>query len=121
MLKFNLPDGERRVRVADDGQHAHTNFRVLKRASGFVLLEAQLKTGRTHQIRVHMAASGAPIAGDEKYGDYAFNRELHKRGLKRMFLHAWRLRLNHPLSGAPLELLAPLPRELQSFLDTLSA
>ena len=121
LLKFNLPDGERRVRVADDGQHAHTNFRVLKRASGFVLLEAQLKTGRTHQIRVHMAASGAPIAGDEKYGDYAFNRELHKRGLKRMFLHAWRLRLNHPLSGAPLELLAPLPRELQSFLDTLSA
>ena len=61
------------------------------------------------------------LTGDEKYGDYAFNRELHKRGLKRMFLHAWRLRLNHPLSGAPLELLAPLPRELQSFLDTLSA
>ena len=121
LLKFNLPDGERRVKVSDQGQSAHTNFHVLKRLPGFVLVEAQLKTGRTHQIRVHMAASGAAIAGDEKYGDFAYNRSLHKQGLKRMFLHAWRLRLDHPLTGVPLTLEAPLPRELQSFLDTLSA
>ncbi|MBV8647251.1 RluA family pseudouridine synthase [Paludibacterium sp.] len=117
--KFTTGDGERMVRVTEDGLSAHTIFSVERRFRDFTLVEARLRTGRTHQIRVHMAASGCPIAGDEKYGDFALNKVLAKRGLKRMFLHAWRLSLPHPLTGAPLELSAPLPPDLQRFLDTL--
>ncbi len=119
LLKYTLADGERRVRVADEGQFAHTNFRVVERLAGFTLVEAQLKTGRTHQIRVHMLSSSCPIAGDDKYGDYDTNKELVRRGLKRMFLHAWQLKLAHPLSGEALELNAPLPADLQRFIDGL--
>ena len=82
----------------------------------FSLLEVTIKTGRTHQIRVHLASQGHAIAGDEKYGDFDLNRHLHKHGLKRMFLHAWRLQFNHPASGERTELLAPLPPDLASFL-----
>ncbi|OWY39559.1 RNA pseudouridine synthase [Xenophilus sp. AP218F] len=121
LFKFHTPEGERRVKVAegDDGQYAHTNFAVIERYAEFTLVEAHLRTGRTHQIRVHMQASGCPIAGDEKYGDFAFNKELARRGLKRMFLHARSLTLPHPLTGAPLKLEAPLPPELDKFLKTL--
>lgn len=117
--KFHTEDGERRVMVREDGQSAHTIFRRQRQAGDFTLLEAELKTGRTHQIRVHLAASGHPIALDEKYGDFELNRRLKKQGLKRMFLHAARLELKHPLSGEPLVLAAPLPADLQSFLDSL--
>jgi len=75
-----------------------------------------IKTGRTHQIRVHLASQGHAIAGDEKYGDFDLNRQLQRHGLKRMFLHAWRLQFNHPASGARTELLAPLPPDLACFL-----
>ncbi|RQO78380.1 RNA pseudouridine synthase [Aquitalea sp. FJL05] len=121
LFKFHTTDGERRVKVAegDDGQFAHTNFSVVERFADFTLVEAHLRTGRTHQIRVHMQASGCPIAGDEKYGDFAFNKELAKRGLKRMFLHARSLSLPHPLTGEPLKLEAPLPAELEGFLKKL--
>lgn len=121
LFKFHTPEGERRVKVAegDDCQYAHTNFAVIERYAEFTLVEAHLRTGRTHQIRVHMQASGCPIAGDEKYGDFAFNKELARRGLKRMFLHARSLTLPHPLTGAPLKLEAPLPPELDKFLKTL--
>jgi len=119
LFKYTTDSGERQVCVADNGQSAHTIFKVEQRYAEFTLVEAQLRTGRTHQIRVHMTASGCPIAGDEKYGDFALNRALGKRGLKRMFLHAWHLALPHPLSGEPLDLVAPLPRELQRFLDSL--
>ncbi|BEV70656.1 MULTISPECIES: RluA family pseudouridine synthase [unclassified Paludibacterium] len=121
LFKFTTGDGERMVKVADgdEGLSAHTIFAVEQRFSEFTLVEARLRTGRTHQIRVHMAASGCPIAGDEKYGDFALNKQLQKRGLKRMFLHARRLSLPHPLTGAPLLLEAPLPAELQRFLDSL--
>jgi 23S rRNA pseudouridine955/2504/2580 synthase len=85
----------------------------------FTLLEAQLKTGRTHQIRVHLSHLGFPIAGDDKYGDFAQNKELAKRGLKRMFLHAHCIAFNHPLTGELLSISAPLPPELQKFLDKL--
>ncbi len=73
-----------------------------------------MKTGRTHQIRVHLASIGHPIAGDDKYGDFELNRALKKRGLKRMFLHAQRLEMAHPLTGKP-----PLPRDLDAFLGGL--
>ncbi len=86
----------------------------------FSLLEVTIKTGRTHQIRVHLASEGHPIAGDDKYGDFELNKALQKPGpgvaLKRMFLHAWRLQFNHPASGERLELLAPLPPDLEQFL-----
>jgi len=120
LLKYLLESGERRVRVADDGKASHTVFRLLGRWQNFSLLEAELKTGRTHQIRVHLAHLGYPIAGDEKYGDFALNRKLQKAGLKRMFLHAWKIRFSHPLSGDEMQLEAPLPTALESFVLQIS-
>lgn len=118
--KYLLESGERRVRVAEEGKASHTVFRLLGRWQRFSLLEAELRTGRTHQIRVHLAHLGYPIAGDEKYGDFALNRELQKMGLKRMFLHAWKIRFSHPLSGDELQLEAPLPPALENFVRQMS-
>ena len=122
--KFTTPDGERRVVVQAGGQEAHTVFNLLRKWDSFALLEAELKTGRTHQIRVHLASSGFPIAGDEKYGDFALNKQLQKandaRGaLKRMFLHAYRITFEHPETGKPMTLRAPLPPECERFLVSL--
>ena len=112
-------EGEKRVSVRDDGQAAHTIFRRLQMFDGFTLLEAELKTGRTHQIRVHTSHLGFPIAGDDKYGDFALNKSLAPQGLKRMFLHAASLAFDHPISGERLRIESPLPPDLQKFLDTL--
>ncbi len=120
LLKYELPSGERRVRVADDGKASHTVFRLLGRWRRFSLLEAELKTGRTHQIRVHLSHLGFPIVGDEKYGDFTLNRELQREGLKRMFLHAKQIRLPHPLTGEPVFLESSLPAALVAFLHYLS-
>lgn len=122
--KFSTPDGERRVVVQAGGQEAHTVFNLLRKWEDFALLEAELKTGRTHQIRVHLASSGFPIAGDEKYGDFALNKQLQKanetRGaLKRMFLHAYRITFQHPETGKPMTLTTPLPAECERFLVSL--
>ncbi len=123
--KFDTPQGEKRVVVREDGQAAHTVFALHKswppqnEQLGFSLLEAQLKTGRTHQIRVHLSHLGFPIAGDDKYGDFARNKALAKQGLKRMFLHAYSIAFAHPLSGEPLHLVAPLPKELEGFIAKL--
>ena len=121
LLKRTTDDGERRVSVSVDqeGQSAHTIFNLKKNWREFSLLEAELKTGRTHQIRVHLAHLGFPIAGDDKYGDFSLNRELQKRGLKRMFLHAYKLTIKHPISGEQLVLEAPLPNDLENFLQRL--
>lgn len=112
--------GERRVRVVapddPDGMRAITLVRVARHLEGTSLLEVTIKTGRTHQIRVHLASSGHPIAGDDKYGDFETNKALHKQGLRRMFLHAWRLQFDHPATGARIELLAPLPPDLHAFV-----
>ncbi len=113
-------EGEKRVTVRDDGQTAHTIFRRLQTWPGFSLLEAELKTGRTHQIRVHAAHLGFPIVGDDKYGDFALNKSLMARGLKRMFLHAAQLAFLHPISAEPMQLDAPLPADLQVFVDYLN-
>jgi 23S rRNA pseudouridine955/2504/2580 synthase len=118
LRKFTGGDGERRVAVDDDGQSAETVFRLLARNAEFSLVEAQLLTGRTHQIRVHLAHVGHPILGDEKYGDFPLNKALRKRGLKRMFLHAASIRLPHPGTGAELEIRAPLAPDLAAFRDT---
>lgn len=120
LLKYLLDSGERRVRVSPEGKPSHTVFRLLARWQNFSLLEAELKTGRTHQIRVHLADLGYPIAGDEKYGDFETNRLLARSGLKRMFLHAWKMRFTHPLKDEGLELEAPVPESLKSFVDLLA-
>ena len=120
LLKYLLENGERRVRVSDDGKFSHTVFRLLGRWEHFSLLEAQLKTGRTHQIRVHLAHLGFPIAGDDKYGDFELNRNLQRAGLKRMFLHAWKMDFPHPLADERLQLSAPLPEALARFMDRLN-
>lgn len=114
-------EGEKRVTVRDEGQTAHTIFRRLQSFADFTLLEAELKTGRTHQIRVHTSHLGFPIAGDDKYGDFALNKTLASQGLKRMFLHAASLSFVHPISGERLQIEAPLPEDLQSFLDHLNS
>ena len=120
LLKYLLDSGERRVRVSADGKASHTVFRLIARWENFSLLEAELKTGRTHQIRVHCAHLGYPIAGDEKYGDFSLNRALSRDGLKRMFLHAWKITFPHPVAGTALALEAPLPEVLDNFLRYLS-
>lgn len=123
LLKYLTAEDERRVRVANEGKAAHSIVRLVARWQNFSLLEVELKTGRTHQIRVHLAHLGFPLAGDDKYGDFADNKALQKQGLKRMFLHAASLRLRHPTQDESplLSLQAPLPADLQSFLHRLDA
>ena len=111
--------GERRVSVDDEGRESHTVFELERECGGYSLLQAQLKTGRTHQIRVHLAHLGFPIAGDDKYGDFELNKRLAKQGLKRMFLHAWKLAFVHPLDAEKVKLAAPLPQELENFISAL--
>ncbi|MBV2217398.1 MULTISPECIES: RluA family pseudouridine synthase [Diaphorobacter] len=127
--KYLQEDGERRVRVTTpddpDGMRSVTLVKVrsqlaprpLQGLPAMSLLEVTIKTGRTHQIRVHLSSQGHPIAGDDKYGDFDLNRRLQKQGLKRMFLHAWRLQFDHPASSERLELRAELPPELTAFLS----
>jgi len=127
LQKYVLPNGERRVNVVTDkskdkyneAQVSETIFYLKQNFAGFSLLEAQLITGRTHQLRVQLAHLGFPIAGDDKYGDFAFNKSLVKKGLKRMFLHSAETKLRHPVTGNPLKLVAPLPAELQNFMNKL--
>jgi len=116
LRKFSTGEGERRVAVDErEGQEAETLFRLLARNDEFSLLEAELLTGRTHQIRVHLAHIGHPILGDEKYGDFALNQALRKRGLKRMFLHAAELSFVHPVTGERVTVRSPLPADLEAF------
>ena len=117
LRKYTTADGERRVVADPEGQEAETIFHRRSQFEQATLLEAQLLTGRTHQIRVHLQQLGHPIAGDDKYGDFQWNRDLARVGLKRMFLHAARLTIEHPVSGERLTLESPLPDELQRFLE----
>lgn len=121
LLKYLTDEGERRVSVDPEGKASHSIVRLQKQWRDFSLLEVELKTGRTHQIRVHLAHLGYPILGDDKYGDFALNKELQKMGLKRMFLHAARLDLPHPITGEPISLTLALPPELQCFVDQLDS
>ncbi len=123
--KYTAADGERRVRVQADGMASHTVFTLVRRYGEFTLLEAELKTGRTHQIRVHLSANGFAMAGDDKYGDFALNRQLQKAdgqriALKRMFLHAHQITFVHPESGKPMTINASLPPECALFLASLA-
>ena len=123
LAKYLTAEGERRVAVstAREAMEAHSIVRLVARWQNFSLVEVELKTGRTHQIRVHLSHLGFPLAGDDKYGDFSLNKDLQKAGLKRMFLHAANLRLAHPLTNESLELEAPLPDDLRNFLTRLDS
>lgn len=121
LAKFVTGTGERRVSVEEGGLPSHTVFTLRYRYPGFTLLEAELKTGRTHQIRVHLKHLGFPIAGDDKYGDFALNKALAKQGLKRMFLHASAVEFAHPATGEWVRVEAPLPDDLAAFQRQLGA
>jgi 23S rRNA pseudouridine955/2504/2580 synthase len=127
--KYLKADGERRVRTstADDAQakRSITLVKVVQRFAGFTLLDVSIKTGRTHQIRVHLAHAGHPIVGDDKYGDFDFNKSLARgsalpgQRYDGMFLHARRLAFDHPASGDRIELQAPLPAACTALLQQL--
>ena len=110
--------GERHVQVDPGGKPSLSHFKVLERRGGQSYCEVRIDTGRTHQIRVHLASQGHAIVGDDKYGDFDLNKRLQKQGMKRMFLHAWRLQFNHPASGERVQLIAELPPELADFVPT---
>jgi 23S rRNA pseudouridine955/2504/2580 synthase len=117
--------GERHVRAVDEAhdeaRRSITLVRVARRLVHHTLLDVTLKTGRTHQIRVHLAHCGHPIVGDPKYGDFAANREMARgpRRYSRMFLHARHLAVDHPATGARVALDAPLPVECRDLLEFL--
>ncbi|MFU2051089.1 RluA family pseudouridine synthase [Bordetella hinzii] len=119
LSKWTTQSGERRVRVDPDGQAAHTIVTLKQRFGGYSLVEAELRTGRTHQIRVHLAASGFPIVGDDKYGTDEVRAAFARRGFNRMFLHAYQLTLDHPLTGERLDLVAELPAACRKLLQQL--
>jgi len=113
--KYVTAKGERRVAVREGGMEAVTRARVVAAASGLALVELRLLTGRTHQIRVHLAHAGHPVLGDDKYGDFELNRALARQGLNRLCLHARRLALPHPAGGEKLRLESPLPGDMLAF------
>jgi 23S rRNA pseudouridine955/2504/2580 synthase len=119
LLKWLTASGERRVKVDPMGKPAHTIVTLLKRYGRYSLVQAELRTGRTHQIRVHLAASGHPIVGDDKYGPDAVRAQFAARGFTRMFLHAHQLSLPHPVTGEPLSLVAQLPANCEQLLESL--
>jgi 23S rRNA pseudouridine955/2504/2580 synthase len=111
--------GERRVTTAAEGRAAESDFDPQGFYGAATLMEVRLHTGRMHQARVHAVFAGHPIAGDDKYGERDFNRELRSVGLRRLFLHAARLRFAHPASGAKIDVVSPLPPELAAVLERL--
>jgi len=111
--KYVTASGERRVSVQAEGVTALTRAKRVKASEDLSLLEVELLTGRTHQIRVHLAHAGHPIVGDDKYGDFALNRKYKQR----LQLHAGRLAFRHPVSGERMKLEAPLPGEMRRFVD----
>ena len=129
--KFLTADGERRVTAVaddhDDGRRSITLVRIAQSFAAFTLLDVTIKTGRTHQIRVHLTHEGHAIVGDAKYGDFALNKAMARgeavpgQRFERMFLHARRLRFVHPASGEAIELAAPLPAECEALLHTLAS
>lgn len=126
LFKYVTASGERRVRVDEEkGLPSHTIFQLIERFGDVSYLNVDLKTGRTHQIRVHAQYCGHPLVGDEKYGDFEANKAIARGSLgiafKRMFLHAAHLSFKHPVTGAPMEISAPLPRECDELIKTLRA
>jgi 23S rRNA pseudouridine955/2504/2580 synthase len=118
LQKSILQGGERMVRVSEGGKPSLTFFREMEQYPGARLMQATLGTGRTHQIRVHAAHIGHPLAGDTKYGDRDANKRFRDRGLNRLFLHA--SSMSFELEGRAYGFSAPLPEDLKDFLDKLA-
>jgi 23S rRNA pseudouridine955/2504/2580 synthase len=128
--KFLTADGERRVKAVaddnDDGRRSISLVSVVKQFNAFCLLDVTIKTGRTHQIRVHLLSEGHPIVGDDKYGDFALNKAMARGSMvagqrfERMFLHARYLRLPHPATGEDMVFQAPLTPDCVSLLTALA-
>jgi 23S rRNA pseudouridine955/2504/2580 synthase len=119
-----IAGGGVKVRVDEaEGAAAHTVFELKERLPGYSLLEAELRTGRTHQIRVHLAHLGFPIVGDDKYGNFDLNHRLERErpggAPLRMVLHAWRLEFRHPIGQAPIALESPLPADCRAMVEAL--
>lgn len=119
LRKNTLKSGERMVCVAPDGKPSETRYRILQPFNAATLIEAFPVTGRTHQIRVHCLHAGHPIAGDDKYGDKAFDGRLQSLGLNRLFLHAHKLSFIHPQTKQKVSFVAPLDKELQAIVALL--
>lgn len=120
LRKNDLQSGERIVRVSSDGKPSETRFRIARQFAEATLVECSPITGRTHQIRVHTQHAGHPIACDDKYGEAAFDEKMRSQGLKRLFLHAWKLTFTHPVDGREVLIEAPLAPELDNFLNKLA-
>lgn len=114
-----------KMAVTTGGKEARTYYQVIEKLEGCTMLRCTLETGRTHQIRVHLAHLGFPIAGDDKYGDFALNKQLARRtvgpSLQRMFLHAGIAEVAHPVTGEQLRLEATLSDDLREFLKALDS
>lgn len=126
LFKYLLESGERRVRVDPElGSPSHSIFTVLQRFEEVTYVEVELKTGRTHQIRVHSQHIGHPIVGDDKYGDFSFNKEVAKGRLgiefQRMFLHAALLEFAHPVTGEMMRIECPLPPDCAKLIEVLES
>jgi 23S rRNA pseudouridine955/2504/2580 synthase len=123
LTKQVTASGERRVSVdEEDGQESHTIVTRLEKLPGATLLDCEIRTGRTHQIRVHLGSAGFPILGDDKYGDFTLNKHVaavKHGGLKRMFLHARSMTFPHPASGNTTNIVAPLSPDLEKYLGYL--
>jgi len=119
MQKNTLSSGERMVRIDSEGKNAESLFIPLENFKTAQLTEVVIFTGRTHQIRVHADHINHPLAGDDKYGNREFNKQIKKSGLKRLFLHAWKLGIEHPTSEKMIEVEAPIPSHLQHVIDAL--
>lgn len=119
LQKNTLTAGERMVVPDINGKPSKTLFEVKQTFNDCQLVIAKLFTGRTHQIRVHSASQAHPVAGDEKYGDRAFNKQLRQHGLKRLFLHAWQLSFHHPITSKRVTFQAELPESLAQVVNQL--
>lgn len=117
--KYVLKGGERMVRVNAKGKPSLTTFGLIKRLPTATLAEARPMTGRTHQIRVHAAHSGHPVAGDPRYATPEENQRFRRLGLKRLFLHASQVTFEHPANAELLTIKAPLDQELEQFITKL--
>jgi len=119
LKKNSMQGGERMVEVDEAGKAAISHFRPIQHYRNLTLVEVEIETGRTHQIRVHAAHEGHPVAGDKKYGEREYNKWIREQGLNRMFLHAYWLEFMLPGGAEPMQITTPLPSALQNILNTL--
>ena len=120
LQRYARRGGERHVAVSEVGRRSETGFHPLAVGARATLVRAEPDTGRTHQIRVHAAHAGHPVAGDSRYGDKSVNRELRSAGLHRLALHAWEIAFVHPRSGRRVSFRAPLPADLAPAIERLT-